>query len=264
MLRFRVSRLLAATIGCARASSTFPSSSAEDSSPRLEDTASTETITSSSSNEAMKETNSFSGTEPLPDAALSSSARGSYKILTPRTLLKVIQADPGKTAAYYSTRYFGKESEPEVVHLLWTQLKQYGLAQVDRRDGPHSTPCWIPTYRPQNRVHVTRHNPEDEDLTVLRSAPLSDRGTNTSADPKLPTGSIIDAIIESMKPSVLKLVRDVPDRDIHFYIRQLAEDQRPVGALVFKRMRAEGTIERYSTGSSSSFRWRLPSAATQA
>jgi hypothetical protein len=215
------------------------------------------------------------------DTSSSSTAAGTttpFKMLSPSSLIRAVQGDPGKTAAYYATRYFGKEQEPEVNHLLWTQIKRFGLVQVERPDGPNGSAIWVPTYRPKNVSKVFRHNPDDEDLSVLRHAPLRNASSPSSvlsrggrndddfnnnvegSSPSFGAGSIIHRVIEELLPDIVSLVMQAPGKDIHYYIRMLPEDQRPVAALAFKRLRQEGRLERYE-GGSGSFRWRVLAAA---
>jgi hypothetical protein len=213
--------------------------------------------------ETTESPSSTTPTAPSPPTADVVTARP-FKVLSTSSLVRTLHADPGKTAAYYATRYFGREHEAEIVHLLWTQIKRFGMAQIERRDGPHSEPCWIPTRQSSIKAQVTRHNPEDEDLSVLRQAPISVTRGLPSASASLPSessasfasGSLVDKIIESLQPVVLGLVAQNPDRDIHFYIRLLPEEQRPVGALVFKRLRQSHQLERFEAASGA-FRWRV-------
>lgn len=91
------------------------------------------------------------------------------RALDSAALLDVIAEDPGETARYYATRYFGgAKNEKIVVTLLWNDLKKYGFVDMDRGDSTTALAKWFPRYTLAKKgPRVKRYRAEDYDLSVL-------------------------------------------------------------------------------------------------
>lgn len=159
-----------------------------------------------------------------------------------------IRNDPGMTASYYANRYFGKETIMMVNHMLWSQLKRHGKITLDRSDGVDSPPKWYPTFDTPRQHGVARHNPDDEDLSVLKNAADSDAASprHTPAAPLtgVDAGEVDILRVEAL---VLHLVQKEPRRDIQYYIGLLPFEMRMNAPLTFKRLRESGLLTREAT-----------------
>lgn len=180
----------------------------------------------------------------------------STRALTPAALLKTVRSDPGMTAAYYANRYFGMEKTMNVTHVLWSQLKRHGKVTLERSDGSEHPPRWYPIFESPKLHEVHWHNPEDEDLSILKEAAMADGGDSGSsggapAAPQAPPvpgpngGHEADALrVESL---VLHLVQQEPGKDIQHYIGLLPFEMRMAGPSAFRHLRESGLLTRETT-----------------
>lgn len=187
---------------------------------------------------------------------------GSLRPLTAGTLLYTVRGDPGMTSKYYANRYFGIEKKMEVEHLLWKELKKHGKVTIDRVQGSDAPPLWVPLFYYPKRHNVRRHCAEDEDLSLLRSAPspTSPAAENSSASSSSMTTSSVSCneslgveeavdpkTVEDAESAVLRAVYATPEKDIQFYVNGLPEEFQLAGPRAFRRLREAGVLERRQT-----------------
>ncbi|CCW63221.1 unnamed protein product [Phytomonas sp. EM1] len=187
--------------------------------------------------------------------------------LNPSELLKTIRADPGMTAVYYANRYFGSDKVMQINHILWGQLKRCGKIYHERGEEEEALPRWFPTFG-MARIHrVQRHDPNEEDLSLLNA--LKDARSEASAwsdSPGVPAHSEVsfdsntnndDAKGEDtleVEMAVMREVQKEPGKDIQHYIHRLPKPMQRSAPLAFKRLRESGMIKREFT-SAGSFIW---------
>eukprot|EP00796_Vickermania_ingenoplastis_P006636 gene6636-4755_t len=172
-------------------------------------------------------------------------ALSSLRPLSAASLLHTIRGDPGMTSQYYANRYFGPDRLREVDHLAWQELKKHGKVTLDRIDGPEAPPRWVPIFQNPRRHHVQRHNPEDEDLSVLQRPVATESATGDSlwgAD----LGTTPDSAAER-DDVILRLVAETPEQDIQCYVSALPEEMRAGAPLAFRRLREAGVLRRSQT-----------------
>lgn len=175
--------------------------------------------------------------------------------LTAGTLLHTIRSDPGMTTKYYANRYFGPEKHMQLEHLLWKELKKHGKVTLDRIDGPDAPPRWVPLFYYPKRHGVRRHNPEDEDLSVLRHA--SDSSSVEHASSSAAGEATVEEDKKEMEDrdsAIIRLVHSSPGRDIQFYVLQLPEEMQQGAPQAFRRLRQAGVLQRNQT-SQGTFAW---------
>lgn len=184
------------------------------------------------------------------------SRSASMRPLTAGTLLHTVRGDPGMTSKYYANRYFGIEKHMEVEHLLWKELKKHGKVTIDRMQGSDAPPLWVPLFYYPKRHNVKRHCSEDEDLSLLRSAPAAMSSTDASCSPSFSSSCSDEQIgedvldpkaVEDTESAVLRLVYATPERDIQFYVNGLPEELQPGAPRAFRRLREAGVLERRQT-----------------
>jgi hypothetical protein len=202
--------------------------------------------------------------------------------LSPPLVLDAVRKDPGQTAVYYATRYFGGPQQASVLNfVLWSELKRFGQVLVERPDGPSGEARWVPmAFRPTMRTNVQRHNDDDVDLSVLSHAPpppppqaspasvdssppagdtsLAPTDVNSASSAPLPDDPV-EAIAIRLGPLILSIVGAFPGKDLPFYLRQITDEQdRSLAPVVFKQLRLSGKLLRArAEGHVGAFVWHV-------
>lgn len=154
------------------------------------------------------------------------------------------------TSKYYANRYFGIEKLMEVEHLLWKELKHHGKVTIDRVEGSDAPPIWAPLFYYPKRHNVRRHSPEDEDLSFLRSDPLSAVSSGSATSSSLNAHSQVveecldPKVVEDIESAIIRLVYEKPEKDIQFYVNSLEEELQRGAPKAFRRLREAGILER--------------------
>lgn len=186
---------------------------------------------------------------------------GATRPLTPANLLATVRNDPGMTAVYYANRYYGKDNVMQLNHVLWSVLKRGGKVDIDRADGVDAPPRWYPLFSVPHRHNVRLHNPEEEDLSLLRQ-PLPptapDAPTMPGAAPSATAAAAAastsqekkeeeEVVYMQLETTIAGLVEAQPGHDIQFYIAELPPELQRLAPAAFKRLRVAGLLERRVT-----------------
>lgn len=133
-------------------------------------------------------------------------------------------------------------------HLLWGVLKRNGKVDMDRGDGIDAPPRWHPLFSAPKVHHVRRHKAEDEDLSFLRSdIPVAPEAPAMPDSCAASSSADEGTSLLELENTILHLVREVPEKDILFYISELPLQLQRAAPAAFKRLREAGLLEREVT-----------------
>lgn len=199
--------------------------------------------------------------------------------LTSVSLLETVRKDPGMTAKYYANRYFGVENVMRVNHMLWDILKKHGQVTIERPTHDlGAPPVWSPVFAAYRLHSARRHNPDEEDLSLLRNdlsqqqqytspervvTRTSGAENGTSAGTSHDAGCVLSSkcgapSVDSTErhdtadeqtqvrvhAAVLEVVQSNPSQTIQHYVQQISQPLQRHAPNAFRHLRENGLLVR--------------------